>query len=391
LRGKIINVEKARIDRVLGNNEIRTMVTALGTGIGQENFDIGKLRYHKIIIMTDADVDGAHIRTLLLTFFFRQMVDLIKGGFVYIAQPPLFRVKKGKQEQYLDNETQRDRFLLELAIDGVTVEHHRRGNGAAPVVAAKAQLKEILEDVIALGPVSAVLTRKGLPLTKLLALRNDGGRLPRYMVTLHDEVRYAYSEDEQAKLIEELDEQAEQAEEAAAAERQAPTGEQLDLLLDQADADLPAKAKHDVVELPESEIVEAMLRRLEKLGIPTDLMVHQEFEIDPNNPFEEYHPFLVMDGEKKPMTADSLPQVLERVREIGAKGVMVQRYKGLGEMNAEQLWDTTMDPAKRRLTRVELPDLVEADRIFTILMGDEVDPRRRFIQQNAPEVRNLDV
>jgi DNA gyrase subunit B len=389
LRGKIINVEKARIDRVLGNNEIRTMVTALGTGIGQENFDIGKLRYHKVIIMTDADVDGAHIRTLLLTFFFRQMVELIKGGFVYIAQPPLFRVKKGKQEQYLDNETQRDRFLLDLAIDGVVVEYHRRGNGAPPVVVAKGQLKEVLEDVIALGPLSAVLTRKGLPLEKFLALRNDGGRLPRFMVTLKDEVRYAYSDEEQAKLIEELDEMAAEAA-AAQAAAETPSISQEDLL-DQADAELPAKTKHDVVELPESEAVEAMLRRLEKLGIPIDFMVHQEFEIDPNNPFEECHSFLVMDGEKKAMTADSLPQVLDRVREIGAKGVMVQRYKGLGEMNADQLWETTMDPAKRRLTRVDIPDVVEADRIFTILMGDEVDPRRRFIQQNAPEVRNLDV
>ena len=134
-----------------------------------------------------------------------------------------------------------------------------------------------------------------------------------------------------------------------------------------------------------------MLRRLEKIGIPSSLLVPQEFEVDPNNPFEEYKPFVVHDGDKRVMTADCLPQVLDRVREIGSKGVMVQRYKGLGEMDAEQLWSTTMDPATRRLIQVHLTDAIEADRIFTILMGDEVDPRRRFIQQNAPEVRNLDV
>jgi DNA gyrase subunit B len=387
LRGKIINVEKARLDRILANNEIRTLVTALGTGIGQEHFDVGKLRYHKIIIMTDADVDGAHIRTLILTFFFRQMRELIEGGYIYIAQPPLFRVKKGKQEQYLDNEPQRDRFLLELAIDNVTVEYHKRGNGAKPVSVSKTQLKELLEDVIALGPISVVLARKGLPLGRFIEIRNDGGRLPRYQLTVGEEVRHAYSEDELAKLIERLEE----LDAAGRAEEEEQTAEQMELLLEQADAELPVKVKHAIVELPEAEAVEAILRRLEKIGIPASLLVPQTFEIDPANPFEDYHPFVVLDGDKRSLPADSLPQVLERVREIGSKGVMVQRYKGLGEMNADQLWETTMNPATRRLIQVQLPDAVEADRIFTILMGDEVDPRRRFIQQNAPEVRNLDV
>jgi DNA gyrase subunit B len=388
LRGKIINVEKARIDRILSNNEIRTLVTALGTGIGKENFDIGKLRYHKIIIMTDADVDGAHIRTLLLTFFFRQMVELVEGGFIYIAQPPLFRIKKGKQEQYLDNEEQRDRFLLELAIDGVAVEYRKRGEGVKPSSVAKTQLKELLEDVIALGPISAVLARKGLPLEKYIGLRNDGGRLPRYQVSVPDKTHHAYSEDELAKLLETLEEEVEAVEQA---ETEGGDTAQLEMLLDQADAELPVKTKHAVVELPEAEALEAMLRRLEKVGIPATFLVPQEFEIDPSNPFEEYHPFTVLDGDKRSLSADSLPQVLERVREIGSKGVMIQRYKGLGEMNADQLWETTMNPQVRRLIQVKMPDAVEADRIFTILMGDEVDPRRRFIQQNAPEVRNLDV
>jgi DNA gyrase subunit B len=385
LRGKIINVEKARLDRILGNNEIRTMVTALGTGIGKENFDLGKLRYHKLIIMTDADVDGSHIRTLLLTFLFRQMPELILKGHVYIAQPPLYRIKKGKQEQYLDNDAQKDRFLLDMAIDGVRVEYNARG-GKAPAGLSKAQLKELLEDVIALSPIATVLARKGVPMEKLLTLRNDGGRLPRFQVTLKDEEsQFAWTEQELAKLIEKLE-----AQNIDEISKEEPIEAELDLGFDQADAE-PAKPKHTVIELPEAEAVETMIRRLEKLGIPAELMVHQEFEIDPANPFEEYHPFSIFDGDKRMLTADSLPETLTRVGDIGAKGVTVQRYKGLGEMNADQLWQTTMDPATRRLVQVNMPDVVEADRVFTILMGDEVDPRRRFIQQNAPEVRNLDV
>ncbi|MCL5271016.1 MAG: DNA topoisomerase (ATP-hydrolyzing) subunit B [bacterium] len=395
LRGKIINVEKARLDRILSNEEIRTMVTALGSGIGQENFDVTKLRYHKIIIMTDADVDGAHIRTLLLTFFFRQMRELIDGGYVYIAQPPLFRVKKGRQEQYIDSEQVKDRYLLELAADDTRIEYfaraNGRGNGHEPVGVGKAQVKALLEDIIQLGPLSAVLQRKGMALRHYITLRNDGGRLPRFQITVGGEPRYAYTETELARLIEEHD--------ALAGGEENGNGNgngnghdlSQDDLFDQADAEAPAKRKADVVEFPEAEPIEGIMGRLEKLGIPPGLIVPQEFEIDPDRPFDEYHPFRVMEGDKRTMWADSLPEVLDCVRDIGAKGVHIQRYKGLGEMNASQLWDTTMNPATRRLLQVRLEDAVEADRIFTILMGDQVDPRRRFIQQNAPEVRNLDV
>ena len=390
LRGKIINVEKARLDRILSNEEIRTMVTALGTGIGQENFNLEKLRYHKIIIMTDADVDGAHIRTLLLTFFFRQMKELLGTssipGHIFIAQPPLFRIKKGKQEMYLDNEEQRDRYLLALAIDDTRVEYRTREDGKEPVTVARTALKTLLEDIIQVGLLTAVLQRKGLSLRQFLDLRNDGGHLPRYQMTRKDlSVKYAYSEAEMAKLIGEA--------EALGLEDgiDSPTeGEQLEMF-DKVDAELPKKPKHDIVEFPEADVVEGVLTRVEKLGLPVGMLVPQEFEIDPENPFEEYHPFAVVEEGKKAMPADCLPDVLDRVREIGAKGVTVQRYKGLGEMNASQLWETTMNPVSRRLLRVQMEDAVEADRIFTILMGDQVDPRRRFIQQNAPEVRNLDI
>ncbi|MCE5228876.1 DNA topoisomerase (ATP-hydrolyzing) subunit B [bacterium] len=388
LRGKILNVEKARLDRVLSNNEIRTMVTALGTGIGQDNFDLAKLRYHKIIIMTDADVDGAHIRTLLLTFFFRQFRDLITAGHIYIAQPPLYLVKKGRQEQYMDNDEQRDRFLLNLAADSTRVEFIKRGNGRQPLEINKAGLRQLLEDIIELGRLGTVARRKGVPILNLIGLRNDGGKLPRYMVTLADENKFAWSEEELASLIEKLEEQNREEIEV----QEPAAGEDQPDLFDQADAEIPEKQiKHTVTEFPEAYKVEDIIQRLEKLGLPLELIVPQEFEIDPANPFDEYHPFQVYDGDKKALPADSLPDLLDRVREICAKGVTVKRFKGLGEMDPPQLWDTTMNPATRRLVQVQLNDAIEADRIFTILMGDQVDPRRRFIQQNAPEVRNLDV
>ncbi|MEN6625770.1 MAG: DNA topoisomerase (ATP-hydrolyzing) subunit B [Candidatus Sumerlaeia bacterium] len=387
LRGKIINVEKARLDRVLSNNEIRTMVTALGTGIGQDTFDLGKLRYHKIIIMTDADVDGAHIRTLLLTFFFRQFKDLISAGHVYIAQPPLYLVKKGRQEQYLDNEEQRDRYLLNLAADSTRVEFRTRGNGKHPVEISKTTLRQLLDDVIELGRLSTVARRKGAPIMTLIGMRNNGGKLPRFMVTLADENKFAWDEESLATLIEQLEEQNHEDEVQVEGEAE----DQPDLF-DKADAEIPEKKiRHTVTEFPEAYKVEAIVGRLEKLGLPLELIVPQEFEIDPANPFDEYHPFTVFDGDKKSLPADSLPELLDRVREICAKGVTVKRFKGLGEMDPPQLWDTTMNPATRRLVQVQLNDAIEADRIFTILMGDQVDPRRRFIQQNAPEVRNLDV
>ena len=386
LRGKIINVEKARIDRILNNNEIRTMVTALGTGIGKEHFDLGKLRYHKIIIMTDADVDGAHIRTLLLTFFFRQMRELIEDGYIYIAQPPLYRVKKGRQEQYLDNDEQRDRFLLDLALDKTTIQYQNRGtNGKKPVTITGKKLRDLMEDIIELTKLGAIVQRKGLPLSKMIDLRNDGGRLPRFQVKVGEEMCVAYSEEEQATLI---DRQEALEMERIEAER---SGLEQQDLVESAEMDEKPRIRHDTVEYPESAVIESIFNRIEGLGIPAILIVPADIEIEPDNPFEEYHPLLVLDKDDRTLVADSLPELLERVREIGGKGVSVQRYKGLGEMNPPQLWETTMDPATRRLLQVRIEDFPPADNIFTILMGDEVDPRRRFIQQNAPEVRNLDV
>jgi DNA gyrase subunit B len=380
LRGKIINVEKARLDHVLSNNEIRTMITALGTGIGQESFDLGKLRYSKIIIMTDADVDGAHIRTLLLTFFYRHMRELIENKHIYIAQPPLYRVKKGKQEKYLDNEADKERYLLELAFEGLELAFTPKGSGKAALKIGKKELKALLDDVIELRVKAQHLRRKGLSLEQYIGLRNDGGQLPRYQVTVEEDVHYAYNQEELEELRERfskaLDEGAHQGD---LFEKNGSEG---------SDEDATPRGE---VEIVEAESVARILKNVEKLGLPVDFVLPREFEIDPEKPFEVFHPLSLTDQEGREWGANSLPEVLERVQEIGSKGISVQRYKGLGEMNPEQLWETTMDPRTRRLLSVRLDDDVAADRMFNILMGDQVQPRRKFIQQNATGVRNLDV
>ena len=384
LRGKIINVEKARLDHMLSNEEIRTMITAIGTGIGKESFDIGKLRYSKVIIMTDADVDGAHIRTLLLTFFFRHMRPLIENGHMYIAQPPLFRIKKGKTEQYLDKEEDKDRFLLELAYEAVEVSYTERGNKQPSVKLANKELRALLNDVIELNTLEGVLQRKGTSLAQYIALRDDGGRLPLYRVTVQGEIKYAYDERQLASLLEQCEElnsgNGEQAEQTDNSDVSRSEGAAND------------KAKNqNVVEFVEADQIQSILRSVEKRGVPADALLHHDVEIDIDRPFDTFHPFLIKEDNGRETTADSLPEVLGRIREIGTKGVTLQRYKGLGEMDATELWETTMNPATRRLLNVRLDDVIAADRIFTILMGDKVEPRRKFIQENAAGVRNLDV
>lgn len=386
LRGKIINVEKARLDHVLSNNEIRTMITALGTGIGKEGFDLSKLRYSKVIIMTDADVDGAHIRTLLLTFFYRHMRPLIENTHMYIAQPPLYRVKKGKTEKYLDTEEQKDRYLLELAFEKLQLRYVERGKKKPKAQLSAKELKPLMDDIIALDALSESLGRKGLQLEEYLALRDDGGQLPLYQVTVGEDAQYAYDEARFTELVEkaaELKEDTPIEDGAAQEDLFSASGE--------GDANGAPKKKHDVVEFIEAETIANILKRIEKLGIPVAYLFDHEIEIDPSRPFDVYHPFVLIDDKENELDADSLPGVLERIKEVGSKGVNLQRYKGLGEMNPDQLWETTMNPETRRLLSVRLDDDVAADHVFTVLMGDQVEPRRQFIQANAAGVRNLDV
>ena len=354
LRGKILNVEKARFDRMLSNEEIRTMISALGTGIGPD-FDPERLRYHRIIIMTDADVDGSHIRTLLLTFFWRQMSKLVSGGHLYIAQPPLFRVKKGRKEQYLKDEHALDDFLLSqgLKAAAVVLPDGRliSGDELAPAVEQVRRYAGLLERQ----------RRRALPevLDAWYAMRGPERDLtdPEVAEAAAVEVR------EQLGQI-------------------APELHVSEIALRLADGDdaLPGERVIDVLTLRNGEERRTRLRdgRREPEGLRRLVdALHEALPL----------PVAVQGGAAHPSWRVLLSAVLDGVR----KGYDVQRYKGLGEMNAEQLWETTMDPERRTLLRVTVDNLAQTDQIFSVLMGDEVDPRRAFIQNNALDVRNLDI
>ncbi len=355
LRGKILNVEKARLDRMLNNTEIRTMITAIGAGIGHDEFDVGKARYHKIIIMTDADVDGSHIRTLLLTFFYRQMPQLIERGFVYIAQPPLYKIKRKKQERYIDNDRHLTQVLIELGIEDVRL----LGLDGTPLLedGKMAEVLRILEEIEHIAEVKA---RKGIDFEDFIRRYDaENQRLPLYRVRVlppgaepgEAEVHLAFTDEEMRKIREEAE------------ARMGP--------LD------PSQFKWDELHLAPGLVKQ--VAQLQAHGFGIESLLRSE------SPIYEAE----VDGKKVALHA--LGDLLALVREVGRRGLSIQRYKGLGEMNPEQLWETTLEPTKRKLLQVHLDDAVRADQTFTILMGDEVEPRRAFIEENALNVRNLDI
>ena len=352
LKGKILNVEKARYDRMLGHEEIRALITAMGTGIGKDDFDAAKLRYSKIIIMTDADVDGSHIRTLLLTFFFRHMKELIEKGNVFIAQPPLYRIKRGKSEKYIKNEQEFTREIMRRATENLTIQFGRNGNAG--------QL--------------------------------EGGELRAFLMNL----------DEYQQFFHKL-------------ERRLREDRVVEVL---ANVDLKVDAKADFTV---KENVEALAAALVKVGVDAKVEADEEYsawfvtfhdstngirrvdtELSHHPEYRKYRnlakqlakanqpPFTVVKGEHRDIQAD-WRSLLDHVKAEGKRDASVQRYKGLGEMNAEQLADTTMDPEKRTMLSVRVEDLVATDQIFTTLMGEDVENRRRFIEDNALDVKNLDV
>jgi DNA gyrase subunit B len=379
LRGKILNVEKARLDKVLSNETIRTMITAVGTGIGKENFDIAKLRYHKVIIMTDADVDGAHIRTLLLTFFYRQMRSILEKGYIYIAQPPLYKIKKGKQEFYLEKDEEKDRFLLDAGAD--VVDFSITGSRKKPIQLSTAQLKQLVGYVLELEKMAQTIRRKGISFSDYLRMRNKTGRLPLYQISAGEAVHYAYSEEELAEFLPETEQNGE-------GHNGTPdlfeAGEDEDILDNENDEE--PRIKYDVLEFLEAKDVERLMEKIERMEIDTSF-----YDIDHNTPRDGLVPqFLVCDKEIT-YPEYSMRGAMERIADIGAKGVNIQRYKGLGEMNPEQLWETTMNPKTRTLLQVTIEDGVLAEEMFTTLMGEQVEARRRFIQKHAPEVKNLDI
>jgi len=376
IRGKLLNVEKARLDKILQNNEIRTMITAIGTGIGDGEgegaFNLEKLRYHKIIIMTDADVDGSHIRTLLLTFFYRQMPQLIKKGYVYIAQPPLYQVKRKKREEYVEDDVQLNRILINLGTEDVRLK-----NLSDNKVLSEKQLTEVLELLESLDKYSSSIRRHGGDFEAYLEARDKKTEeLPRHLVKVREgneeTVHYFQDEDELGKFAK------------ANADLRLFGDDDAEGMPDKNGSDRPSVTRRGShVELHESKGVAELLEKLEKKGFKIEHYVAQ------GKPLFELLEGSEDDAKGRPIF--SIPEILSAILEIGKRGIQIKRFKGLGEMNAKELYGTTMDPNHRKLLRIELTDAVEAEQMFTTLMGDEVEPRRQFIEDNALNVRNLDV
>ncbi|WP_309661424.1 DNA topoisomerase (ATP-hydrolyzing) subunit B [Sphingomonas sp.] len=386
LRGKILNVERARFDRMLSSREIGTIIQALGTGIGREEFSLEKLRYHKIVIMTDADVDGAHIRTLLLTFFYRQMPDLIEAGHLYIAQPPLYKVSRGRSEVYLKDDSALDEYLVDVGLDGLVLEgpdSHRSG----------ADLRSLVDHARRVRTLMGYVQRKYDPaLVEALAI--NGALKP----TLDDDGRAKAI----AKVAAWLD---------AADPEAGWTGE-----VGQEGGYLLKRLWRGVTDahvIEKGFLVSAEGRKLHALASeqlpayagPSILRVHKKgaapvTETAPTpEPLEgedaadaaEAADAIEVESTRKTIPISRPSELLDAVLAAGRRGLSISRYKGLGEMNPEQLWETTLDPANRSLLRVEVTQADVADEIFTRLMGDVVEPRREFIQENALNVANLDV
>ena len=372
LRGKLINSEKAQLDKVLNNEEIRTLITAIGTGIGtgedDSAFNADKARYHRVIIMTDADVDGSHIRTLLLTFLYRQMKGIIERGYVYIAQPPLYKIKRKKREQYVDNDEQLNRILLELGSEEIVLA--RTGDAH---IFAPAAIDQIVEMLGALEKLGHGITRHGATLAEYLDQSAEGTHeLPRYVARIREgnKESHQFLTDDKARA-DFLKKQGMDAElNAAETGATTPTTQ--------------VTRRVTIHEIFESTEMTKLLKALAQAGVDTAQFAPTEkarYTITENA------------GQKSEARTElfSPLDIITSIRANGRKGLSIQRYKGLGEMNPKQLYETTMDPDKRRLLKVGINDAAKADALFTLLMGDEVPPRRQFIEDNALNVQYLDV
>ena len=361
LKGKILNVEKARFDKMLSSDEIRTLITALGTGIGAEDFDIEKLRYSRVILLADADVDGSHIRTLLLTFFYRQLPQIVEGGNLYIGQPPLYRVKKGKSEKFLKDDGALEDYLIDLGVEGIKV----KPKGSKKEYSGKI-LTKLTKQLIRYGTILGILKNRRDP--RIVDGLIVASKLtPQVLAGKKD------------KIDLELDSMAE--------------------YLSKAHPDL-SDFNVDVQNDAEHKEASCIVYQTVWNGFPRETVLDTEFLKSPEvaelktlqKSFLEVGkpPFEITDGDVLEKATD-LHKVKDYVLAEGRKGQYIQRYKGLGEMNPEQLWSTTLNPETRRLLQVKVEDVVEADNIFTVLMGDQVEPRREFIEQNALNVKNLDI
>jgi DNA gyrase subunit B len=351
LRGKILNVEKARLDKMLASAEIRTLITALGAGISTD-FDAGKIRYHKIVIMTDADVDGSHIRTLLLTFFFRHMAAIIEKGYLYIAQPPLYKVAEGKKETYLKDEKEMSKFLLGRLGEDRSLSSEMSGNAVAG-----GKLATLLEKMEEYRTHVGKLGLRGIPEGLLRALLDRG---------MSSKQEFA-----DKKKVEDL-----------AKTVRAFGVEKAEAVADEEHSGWALEITRKVNGVPRSARIDAEFvsgfefKRIKETAKAIGGFLDGPYTVTRNDETEKH---------------ETLAAVVDAIYESAKKGLVINRYKGLGEMNPEQLWDTTMNPETRRLLQVAVEDAVEANEVFSILMGDAVEPRREFIEQNALNVRNLDI
>lgn len=358
LRGKILNVEKARFDKMLSSQEIQVLITALGAGIGRDDFDIEKIRYHRIIIMTDADVDGSHIRTLLLTFFFRHMRPVVERGYLYIAQPPLYKVKRGQSEMYLKNQSAFDEHVMHLAAERLHLIRPGMPDGLygdplATLIRRVQTFEQLLGRQARRHQDARVLRHVALQEHLIPGLLRDRDETTHLLQTLQDLLQQ-YGEILQTARVEW--EEVHQCYRIIITTR--GTSTTLTTVID-----YPLLASQEMRDL------RVLARQLHELGTP---------------------PYILRSGEVERVALD-LAELLLATTTAGTRDLNIQRYKGLGEMNPSQLWDTTMDPTRRTLLQVTIEDAVEADYIFTTLMGDQVDPRKTFIEQHAKEVANLDV
>ena len=356
LKGKILNVEKARFDKMLAFEEIRTLITALGTGVGAD-FDVSKLRYHKVIIMTDADVDGSHIRTLLLTFFYRQMNEVIARGNLYIAQPPLYKVKRGKSERYMKDESEFNEFIMKSGTEGLYL---------LSADGVKTEAAELRQQALSLKRIDALLDvfnveKKDVRVIKAFAhILSERGDVE---INYQDKAVVAQLKEALLKRLEDK-----------------IPGQ---IVIEEQEAALDVTTRYNGMLRKTSLNAELLTRgsfmRLSKILLEAKKVGAPGFSL------------MSVEKDELVETVENIDGLVQIIDERGRKGLSITRYKGLGEMNPEQLWETTMDPEHRTLLQVRVEDALDADEIFSVLMGDEVEPRRKFIENNALNTRNLDI
>ncbi|MZH46198.1 MAG: DNA topoisomerase (ATP-hydrolyzing) subunit B [Nitrospinae bacterium] len=419
MRGKILNVEKARTEKMIGSEQIRTLITALGTGIGSD-FKIENLRYHKIIIMTDADVDGAHIRTLLLTFFFRQMPQLIEKGYLYIAQPPLYKVKKGKKENYLKDEKFLFKFLMEQGTEKLEITTQKNGHKISGL-----ELNQLINNLYKFEECFEQVVKNNIPQSVLnvligLSFKNEAFKSLEQVMQIVIQILDALIDDENRNKYEYKSQHLNvPVEFDKSIDLNIEKENRLKEFLVEVNRDKPAEVcaitSHGFKKIDLNQELKDVFFRLEFDSETAQYEIlmfgsnnGRDFQIKFNVEFmesvifqnilevyepirENDHPPFILNNNGESITVDSKHDLLRAVLSMAKKGIYIQRYKGLGEMNAEQLWETTMDPEVRILLEVRADDLVASEDLFTVLMGEEVEPRREFIQKNALQARNVDV